>query len=314
MKYTTFVENFRMNHSTTNQVFMVRPVNFKFNLQTAADNAFQTNMNQSDEIKQQQAAQEFDDLVEKLRKHGVQVEVVNDKEEANTPDSIFPNNWISTHQGGEMVLYPMYAENRRKEVRQETIDFLAEKYGYEEILDWTTFTKVDQFLEGTGSLVLDRKSKIAYACLSERTNLELALNWGSVMDYELVTFSAVDQKQRPIYHTNVMMTIGEHFAVVCLDCIPNEQERNQLRKHLEFTDKEIIPITFKQVDQFAGNMIELKNDSGEHLLVLSQAAYDSLTEDQINQLQKHAKLIITPIPTIENNGGGSVRCMIAELF
>ena len=304
----------RMNKAITSKVFMVRPVQFRYNEQTAKDNAFQIETSQSDEEKQSEAAQEFDGLVNELRSHGVDVLVIKDHSRSDTPDSVFPNNWISTHHTGEVIIYPMFAENRRKEVRQDIVDLLLEKYDYDEVLDWTTFTSVNQYLEGTGSLVLDRNSKIAYACISERTNLELAKNWCSVMDYELVSFSAVDKEGLPIYHTNVMMNIGEHVAVVCLDSIANEDERNKVEKYLRFSDKEIVEISFDQAEQFAGNMLQLATDKGKSLLVMSKAAFSSLTEVQKNQLSEYSELVVASIPTIEKNGGGSVRCMIAELF
>ena len=293
---------------------MIRPVQFRFNEETANDNAFQQNSTQSIAEQQQIAQQEFDTIVTTLENYGVSVKVISDVKESDTPDSIFPNNWMSTHQSGEMVLYPMLAENRRKEVRQDIVDLLAEEYDYDEILDWTTFTKVNQFLEGTGSLVLDRKNKVAYACISERTNLELAFNWGSVMGFEVIAFSAVDRKNKPIYHTNVMMNVGEHYTVICLECIANKEERNQVKKYLKFTEKEIIEISMQQMEQFAGNMLELSTPDGESLLVLSQSAYDSLSTEQIKTLKGYSTLVVAAIPTIEQHGGGSVRCMIAELF
>lgn len=296
---------------TTAKVMMIRPKRFRFNEETAGDNTFQKKgAENSSEI----ALKEFDSLVNRLQKNGVEVMVVNDSDAHDTPDAVFPNNWISTHANGTIVLYPMYAENRRKEIRQEIIDQLSTEYGYNEVIDWTTFAETNQFLEGTGSFVLDRNKQIAYACISERTNKELAQQWGETMNYEVICFSAVDRTGKAIYHTNVMMNISEQFAVVCLESIHKKRERELVHGTLEQSGKEVIPISYEQMEQFAGNMLTLKNKNDESLLVLSETAYESLTQKQLSQLTSFAKPVVAPIPVIEENGGGSVRCMIAELF
>lgn len=303
-----------MNTATTSKVMMIRPVQFRFNEQTAGNNSFQVKPTSQQLLSQKQAAVEFDTLVNTLKEKGVDVLVVSDDEHSDTPDSIFPNNWISLHETGEIVLYPMFAENRRKEVRQDIIDQLMNDYGFEEVNDWTAFAQTNKFLEGTGSFVLDRKNKIAYACVSVRTDKELAEKWGEQMNYKVVTFDAVDTKGFPIYHTNVMMNVGEHYAIVCFECMPYAEEQNLLRASLEHSGKEVIEISYKQVENFAGNMLELSNQEGKSLLVMSQAAHDSLSDEQIEVINKYSEIVSSPISTIEVNGGGSVRCMIAEIF
>lgn len=300
-----------MTKPATSTVFMVRPVQFRYNEQTATDNAFQ--VKNSDTDTQLRALEEFDQLVQTLRNHQVDVTIIDDTEEFDTPDSIFPNNWVSTHEG-RLVIYPMFAENRRPEVRHDIIDRLSENHDYETIIDFTSFTEVDQFLEGTGSLVIDRKNNIVYAGLSERTDANLAEKWAEVMGYELVLFEAQDKSGQPIYHTNVMMGIAENYAVICLDCITNEKERMTVKNQLIRSGKTIIDLSQDQVEQFAGNMIELQNKEGQSLLIMSSTAHQSLTEQQIQQIEQFSTIVVSAIPTIEKNGGGSVRCMIAELY
>lgn len=303
-----------MNNATTSNVMMIRPIQFRFNEQTAGNNAFQVEPTEQELRTQNQAELEFDTLVNTLREKGVDVLVISDNENSDTPDSIFPNNWISLHETGKIVLYPMFAENRRKEVRQDIIDQLMEDFGFDEVNDWTAFAETNKFLEGTGSFVLDRKNKTAYACISVRTDKELAEKWGEQMDYNVVTFDSVDSKGFPIYHTNVMMNIGEHYAIVCFDSMPYEEEQILLRSSLEQAGKEVIEISYKQMENFAGNMLELSNKEGQSLLVMSKAAHDSLNDEQIEVIQKYSEIVSSPISTIEINGGGSVRCMIAEIF
>jgi len=295
-------------------VFMVRPIHFRYNEITAADNAFQQETDLTHSTIQSKAEQEFDAFVKTLRDHGVDVRVFQDSSTKDTPDSIFPNNWISTHMNETIILYPMFAENRRDEVNMNFVEQLKNDFGFTNVIDLTDYADKNQFLESTGSLVLDRVNKIAYCSVSERTNVELAEKWSVHTEYELVLFHAVDEDQIPIYHTNVLMAIGEHFAVICLDAISDLDERVDVISMLDETEKEIIEITFEQMNHFAGNMIELANQEGESLLVMSQAAYDSLDQQQRSKISAHSTIVTAPIPTIEKHGGGSVRCMIAEVF
>jgi hypothetical protein len=291
---------------------MIRPVAFGFNTQTAQSNAFQ-NRDADQQLVQQKALQEFDGFVATLKSNGVNVTVVNDTIEPHTPDSIFPNNWVSFHDNGDIFLYPMQAENRRLERREDIIRQLEENFKANHVIDLSRFELKHQFLEGTGSMVLDRENKIAYACLSPRTNTEVLKAFCEYTGYKAVTFNAFDQRGQAIYHTNVLMAIGSQFAVICLDSIPNMQEKETVIVSLKETCKEIIEITFEQMNSFAGNMLEVKNTVGETLIVMSQAAYLSLTDEQKTVLEKYGKLVYADINNIETNGGGSARCMIAEV-
>lgn len=295
----------------TNRILMIRPVDFKFNEQTAGNNMFQQASEQSNV--QQQALQEFDGFVTMLRSNGVDVTVINDTLEPSTPDSIFPNNWVSFHEDGAVFLYPMFSENRRFERREEILEILEQNFEISHINDLSFYENGNIFLEGTGSMVLDRANKIAYACLSVRTEVEAFNNFCQLAGYKSVIFNAVDATNYPIYHTNVMMCIGDKFAVICLDSIPNLYERDFVQKVLTLSGKEIIKISLEQMNHFAGNMLEVKNAQGEALLVMSEQAYKALTQTQINALTKYAKLIYAPLYTIEQNGGGSARCMLAEV-
>jgi hypothetical protein len=291
---------------------MIRPVNFGFNEQTAGSNAFQ-NRDVAQQQVQDKALKEFDNLVELLQDNGVEVIVVDDTKEPHTPDSIFPNNWVSFHSDGNVFLYPMMAENRRLERREDIIMDLEDEFKINHVIDLSRFEHENKFLEGTGSMVLDRENKIAYACISPRTDREVLDLFCKQTGYKEVSFHAFDEHQQAIYHTNVLMCIGSKFAVICLDCITDNSERNEVISILKLTHKEIINISFQQMNHFAGNMLELKNKSGDSLLVMSQSAYQSLTEDQKAALGKYCKLIYADINTIESNGGGSARCMIAEV-
>lgn len=290
---------------------MIRPVDFKFNEQTAGNNKFQVASGQSDV--QSLALNEFDGFVDLLRKNDVDVTVVDDTLEPETPDSIFPNNWVSFHDDGSVYLYPMFSENRRLERRKEILDGLKEKFEVNHVSDLSFYETQYAFLEGTGSMVLDRVNKIAYTCLSVRTDQEVLDNFCLLTGYESVSFQAVDSTNFPIYHTNVMMCIGDQFAVICLDAIPNQEERLAVTLSLNSTGKQIIEITLDQMNHFAGNMLQVANQSGESLLVMSEQAYLSLTADQINILEKYARMVYAPLYTIEKNGGGSARCMLAEI-
>jgi hypothetical protein len=300
------------NNQTTSAILMIRPVNFGFNEQTAGSNAFQ-NRNAEQQQVQDKAINEFDGLVNVLRQNGVEVIVVDDTPEPHTPDSIFPNNWVSFHHDGNVFLYPMMAENRRLERREDIIRDLEDEFKVKHVIDLSRFEREDKFLEGTGSMVLDRENKIAYACLSPRTNKEVLDVFCSQSGYKPVLFHAVDETGVDIYHTNVLMCMGTSFAIICLDSIADEREKSEVINSLDQTKKEIIAISFNQMNQFAGNMLQLKNKAGDNLLVMSQSAYRSLNEEQKMTLQKYCKLLYADISTIENNGGGSARCMIAEI-
>jgi hypothetical protein len=300
-----------MNQSTSN-ILMIRPVAFGFNAQTAQSNAFQ-NRGANQQLVQQKALQEFDSFVAILKSNDVNVTVVNDTIEPHTPDSIFPNNWVSFHGNGDIFLYPMQAENRRLERREDIIRQLEESFKANHVIDLSRFELKDQFLEGTGSMVLDRENKIAYACLSPRTNIEVLKAFCDYTGYKAVTFNAFDQRGKAIYHTNVLMAMGSQFTVICLDSITNTQEKEAVIASLKETRKKIIEITFEQMNSFAGNMLEVKNTAGETLIVMSQTAYQSLTDEQKTALQKYGKLVYADINNIETNGGGSARCMIAEV-
>lgn len=296
---------------TTNHILMIRPIDFKFNKQTAGNNKFQQESEQEDV--QAIALQEFDGFVATLTANGVDVTVINDTAQPETPDSIFPNNWVSFHEDGSVYLYPMFSENRRWERRKDIIEQLAKKFEVNHVSDLSFFEQQVLFLEGTGSMVLDRDNKIAYACLSVRTDEEVLTNFCMLSGYTAVAFQAIDQSRFPIYHTNVMMCIGDRFAVICLDSIPNLAERENVVHSLTNSGKEIITINFEQMNQFAGNMLQVQNKDGESLLVMSEQAYQSLHESQVMALAKYAKLIYAPLYTIEKNGGGSARCMLAEV-
>lgn len=296
---------------------MIRPVRFRMNEETAINNYFQEEIELKNEEINNKAQQEFDAFVQKLEKIGVNVIVVDDIYEQNTPDSVFPNNWISFHQNGNIALYPMFAENRRRERRDDVLDLLEEKgFSIENVYDYTDAEKEELFLEGTGSMILDRANEVAYCALSPRADEELFIEFCEDFEYTPVIFKAyqtVNGKRELIYHTNVMMALGETFAVVCLDAVDDKSERKALTESLKRTGKEIISITEEQMHRFAGNMLQVQG-SDHTYLVMSQAAYDSLTEKQIKNIEKHCKILYSNLETIETCGGGSARCMMAEVF
>ncbi len=299
---------------TTSQILMIRPARFAFNEQTAESNAFQNPAAaKATEDVHAKALQEFDAMVEVLRNHAIDVTVVTDTAEPHTPDAIFPNNWVSFHDDGIVCLYPMHAPNRRLERRSDIIEDLKKKYAVDTVMDFSNHEQAGRFLEGTGSLVLDRDNRVAYACVSPRTDEELLKEFGEKLRYRVVPFHAVSESGKPIYHTNVVMAVAEQFAVICLECIPNPQERESVRSTLEETGKDVIEITIEQLNRFAGNMLQLKTRKGEPLLVMSTQAYHSLLPDQVQRLEKHTRIIYSDLYTIERNGGGSARCMIAEI-
>ncbi len=304
-----------MRKQTTSTILMVRPANFGFNEETAANNAFQQKGENYNSTKvRAEALAEFDAFVEKLEAHKIDVVVIDDSSEPVKPDAVFPNNWFSTHQEGIIAIYPMQARARQKEVRLDVIEILKERFNYIETLDLTSRIKEKQYLEGTGSLVLDRVNKVAYACYSQRTDKQLLEEWGEKLGYETIGFHAVDATGQPIYHTNVMMAMGDHFVVICMDSIKDETEQALLRHAFSQSGKAIIDISLNQMNQFAGNMLQVENSTGQTFLIMSQAAYDSLKQEQIDKIELFTTPLIVPIPTIEQYGGGSVRCMIAEIF
>ena len=303
---------------STHTILMIEPVAFGFNKDTAVNNYFQQHSNADDIEIQNSALSEFLNMVEKLCTKGIQVIVVKDTKQPHKPDSIFPNNWISFHEGGQVVLYPMFAPNRRTERRRDIIQFIEENgIVLNNIDDFSFWEDENCYLEGTGSMILDRVHKVAYAALSERTDKAVFLQFCCTFGFEPVFFTAyqtVGVERKPIYHTNVMLSIADCYAVVCLESIDNQQERTKVINRLEESGKVIFEISEEQMYSFAGNMLQLKNKTGERFLVLSETAYNSLSENQIQQLKTYNKLIICTIPTIERIGGGSVRCMIAEIF
>jgi len=298
-----------------NSVLMVRPERFQSNPLTIDSNRFQASPDVSPGQQQQLALAEFDGLVEQLRAHSIQVVVVDDTAEPHTPDAIFPNNWISFHADGRVVLYPMEAENRRDERRLDVIERLDQDCGFHvsEVVDLSHHELNGHYLEGTGSLVLDRINRIAYACLSSRTHLDPLGDFAQRMNYEVVAFDAVDREGVPIYHTNVMMNVGEAVAVVCDAAIAREEQRNAVLESLRGTGHEVLSLDFDQLYAFAGNMLELRDPSGGRLLAMSEQAYNSLQVAQLDVLRSNGGIIRSPIDNIETLAGGSVRCMLAEI-
>lgn len=296
-------------------VLMIRPVRFESNPDTAASNRFQGKTQLSIEEQQGAALREFDGLVTMLREAEINVVVVDDTSEPHTPDSIFPNNWVSFHADGSVVLYPMEAENRRVERRLDIIDKLSTEFGFQvgQVIDLSPHEASGQFLEGTGSMVLDRINRVAYACQSSRTQLEPLREFSQRMDYGVVTFDAVDRDGIAIYHTNVMMNIGEELAVICDEAIAREDQRAAVMQSLQKTGREVLSLTFDQMEAFAGNMLELRTGSGERVIAMSQQALDSLTGWQLGRLQHNGGILASAIDTIEVSAGGSVRCMLAEI-
>ena len=294
------------------EILMVRPYQFYFNQQTAANNFFQSNINI--ENANELAIAEFDAMVERLRAQQINVKVIQDTKDPSTPDSIFPNNWISTHTNGTLCLYPMFAQNRRAERKLSVIEFLQANYKIENTLDLTDLEKEGKFLEGTGSMVLDHKNKIAYGCLSERLDKNAFNEWCDKMQFKAIAFKAVDDKAQPIYHTNVMMCMANQFVVICLESIPNEQEKQMLLDSFLQNHKEVIEISQDQLNHFAGNMLQVFDINGKPHLIMSEQAYKSLHTAQLKSLEKYNPLLPISIPTIEALGGGSTRCMMAEIY
>lgn len=303
----------------TNSILMIRPVQFRMNEQTAVNNYYQKTIEHlTPDAVNALAVEEFDAFVQKLQAVGVQVVVVDDTKEFDTPDSIFPNNWISFHKNGTIALYPMFAENRRFERKESVVEAIEEKgFSIKHVVDYTEAEQENLFLEGTGSIILDREYQKAYCALSPRADEQLFIEFCEDFDFFPVIFSAyqtVNQKREKIYHTNVMMCIGSTFAVICLDSIDDKKERKNVINHLKKDNKDIIEITEDQVNQFAGNMLQLLGKNNTPFLIMSQSAFDSLRADQLSKLEKHTKIISSSLQTIEACGGGSARCMMAEIF
>ena len=304
---------------TTSTILMVRPANFGFNPETAENNFYQQQDGRSSEEIKALAQQEFDSFVALLKDQGMKVLVIEDTEKPIKTDAVFPNNWFSTHPDGKLILYPMYSPNRRLERRKDLIEqLMGLGFKVDEIIDLSFFEQDGQFLEGTGSIVMDHDSKMIYACYSERTHRVPLDYLAKILGYQVIAFKAqqeIDGKMSsPIYHTNVMMHIGSDLAVVCLESIVKAADRRKVQETLTSAGKKVIPITAKQKFNFAGNMLEVGNDGGEKFTVMSQTAYDSLNVGQIQLIEKYTTIISPQIPTIEKLGGGSARCMIAEIF
>lgn len=307
-----------MMQQITNTVLMVRPVGFRMNEETAVNNYFQEDLQLKNDEINKQAQEEFDSLVNKLRDVGVNVVVVDDILENDTPDSIFPNNWVSFHEDGNAVVYPMFALNRRRERRMEIFEVLeTQGFKIKDVVDYTQAEAEELFLEGTGSMILDRTNQKAYCSLSPRADEDLLIEFCEDMEFTPVIFTAcqdVGGHRKPIYHTNVMMCVAEEFAVICLDSIDDPKERKNVIKHLNEDGKEIIKITEGQVHEFAGNMLQVRGEDNKKYLVMSTTAHNSLTKEQKEKIEKHCEILSADISTIESCGGGSTRCMLAEVF
>lgn len=304
----------------TDTILMVRPAAFRMNEQTKVNNFFQEELDldlQEAQINER-AQEEFDAFVEKLRSVGVNVIVHQDKKENDTPDSIYPNNWISFHQSGNIAVYPMFAENRRRERNEEVLKLIeADGYRIDDVVDYTSAEEDDLFLEGTGSLILDRINRKAYCALSDRADEDLVIEFCEDFEYTPVIFTAyhtVDGKREIVYHTNILMCVGTTFVVICLDTIDDKKEKKNIVQHFKQDNKEVIAITEEQMNQFAGNMLQVVGADSKTYLVMSEAARNSLTETQVKTIEKHTNILSSDLHIIETLGGGSARCMMAEVF
>ena len=311
----TITSTAQIQPQSTSRIMMIRPLQFGFNKETAESNEFQQAdfaRNTAHDV-QEKAIKEFDMLISQMKKAGIDVHVFEDNDEQVRPDAVFSNNWVSFHQSGKVVLYPMMAENRRVERRLDIIEKLEKDFKVEEIIDLTYFEKQGKFLEGTGSMVLDRRYKIAYACLSPRTHPEVLNAFAEALNYETVVFSASDENDKPIYHTNVLMCVGDIFAVVCLEAIKDPDERQLVRSTLEDSNKYIVEISLAQMHHFAGNMLMVRNSRQNKFLIMSTQAYESLSKKQREILNDYASIFHSDLLVIEGNGGGSARCMMTEI-
>lgn len=299
---------------TTDTVLMIEPVAFGYNEQTAVNNYFQV---QQEGNVQGEALKEFNSFVEKLRSKGITVITIKDTISPKTPDSIFPNNWVSFHRDGKVVLYPMFAENRRLERRQDILELIKSQFKVEEIIDLSASERDNHFLEGTGSMIFDHDNKIAYGSVSLRLDEDLFRKFCAEFGFRPVVFHSYQtagEERLPIYHTNVMMCVADKFVVICLDCIDDELEREKVIETIKNSGKELIEISEEQMHNFAGNMLQVHNNLGEKFLVMSQSAYRSLKPEQVAAIEKYCEIIYSDLETIETNGGGSARCMLAEVF
>ena len=295
-------------------ILMVRPAAFGFNAETAANNYFQSNPDISKKQLQQTALTEFDNMVQTLRSHDINVLVIEDTKEPVKPDAIFPNNWLSTSPDGTVAVFPMYAANRRTEKRDDILQQIAKDFVVRDVQDWSEYEVEGRFLEGTGSMVIDYENKMIYACVSERTSLSVLEKYAATNGYQAIVFLATDKNGMPVYHTNVAMALGEGFCVLCEEAIEEEWELIAVRQLLESTDHIIIAITREQMHQFAGNMLQVKNNKEKNFLIVSQTAFNSLRKEQRQMLEAYSTLLPVAVPTIEQVEGGSVRCMMAEVF
>ena len=302
----------------TNTILMIRPVSFRMNEQTAVNNYFMEDIDMKNQEINQKSQEEFDAFVSVLKNKGVNVIVVEDTKMPDTPDSIFPNNWISFHANGTVGVYPMFAENRRNERREDIFEILEQNgFKINDVVDYTSAEEEELFLEGTGSILIDRVNKKAYCALSERADEDLFIEFCEDFDFFPVIFTAnqsVDGKRLPIYHTNVMMALAENFVVICTDSIDDKKERKNVLDHLKKDGKEVIIITEQQMHHFAGNMLQVLGSDDKRYMVMSTAAYDSLRPEQIIQIENHCGILHSSLHTIETCGGGSARCMMAEVF
>jgi len=299
---------------TTDTVLMIEPIAFGFNEQTAVNNYFQV---QQEGNVQGEALKEFNAFLEKLRSKSINVITIKDTLDPKTPDSIFPNNWVSFHADGKVVLYPMFAENRRLERREDIINQIKEQFDVKEIIDYSEIEKQNKYLEGTGSMIFDHDNKIAYGSVSLRLDEELFRKFCSEFGFTPVVFHSYQtagEERLPIYHTNVMMCVADKFVVICLDCIDDELEREKVIETIKNSGKELIEISEEQMQNFAGNMLQVQNKSGEKFLVMSKSAYKSLNSEQVSAIEKYCEIIYSDLEVIETNGGGSARCMLAEVF
>ncbi|BAK77790.1 putative amidinotransferase [Pseudogulbenkiania sp. NH8B] len=298
---------------TTSTILMIRPARFLSNPQTSPSNTFQKSDIDHQEA-QQNALAEFDAYAGELRRCGVDVLVIDDTVEPHTPDSIFPNNWISLHADGKVLLYPMEAPNRRLERNNKVLEKITEAFAVEEVIDLSGFERVGQYHEGTGTMIFDHNQKMAYVCFSSRSSEAVMKAVSETIGYQALWFHSVDRHGKPIYHTNVMMCVGKTLAVVCLESIRDRNERTALVQALTASGKEIIDISYDQLEHFAGNMLELSSRDGEAVFALSRQAWSSLTPEQQTAISSYARVAQAPIDTIERLGGGGARCMIAEIF
>lgn len=303
-----------MQFQSTKNIFLVKPKSFGFNSETSKSNAFQNQTNQSTENISYSALDEFNEMSKILIDNKINTIVFEDSISPIKPDAIFPNNWISMHHSGKIIIYPMLTKNRQQEINKNYIEYLSNSFFIDDILDLSNHHHSGTFLEGTGSMVFDHINRTAYACISERTNITLFEKVCKILDYQPISFLSIDKNSQPIYHTNVMMSIGTDFVTICLESIRDKTQKSKIIDNMINSGRTIIDISYEQMNNFAGNMLELKNSENEKIIVLSISAFSSLSKEQLNKLEENAKLLPIKIPTIETIGGGSVRCMIAEVF